>query len=306
MKPLTRVLTISTAVVVLAGAVMTAQTPAPNAGPTVMTVAVTGLEGRPVRGLSASDFRIVEDGQPATITSVRAVTEAEAELEGRTIVLMLGGPGTELARTADIQHIARAFLARAGREDRVADVRFGKESDELASPRSDMLMRIAEFRTINPPPLYAKTNEDVLDHLADIAGDMAQEGSASARQAVVWIGNPSVFDVMQPPLKQRERLWPYWVRAITSTARANVSAYVISPHGLTGGVRLSPDGLVAHTGGTVFDNTNGFDTAIDRIWNELGSHYVVTYEGSGLKRELHEIDVKVDRPDVTVRARRSR
>ena len=304
MKPLTRVLTISTAVVVLASAVMTAQTPAPNAGPTVMTVAVTGVEGRPVRGLSASDFTIVEDGQPATITSVRAVTEADAAIEGRTIVLMLGGPGTELARTANVQEIARAFLARAGREDRVSVVRFGKESDELNASRSDNLERIAEFRTISPPPLYDKTHEDVLDHLSDIASDMAQEGSA--RQALVWIGNPAVFDVMEPQLKQHQRLWPYWVKAITSTARANVSAYVIDPRGLSGRVRLSPDGLVAHTGGTVFDNTNGFDTAIDRIWNELGSHYVVTYESSGLKRELHEIDVKVDRPDVTVRARRSR
>jgi hypothetical protein len=232
------------------------------------------------------------------------VREAEASLEGRTIVLMLGGPGTEFGHTAHIQRIARAFLSRASSKDRVSVVRFGNERDTLSASRSDMLKRIDEFRTINPPPLYDKTHEDVLDRLAHIAGEMAPQGSA--RQAVVWIGNPTFFDVTEPELKELQRLWPYWVKAITSTARNNVSAYVVDPRGLSGQVRLSPDGLVSHTGGMVFDNTNGFEAAIDRIWNELGSHYLVTYEGAGISRDLHEIDVKVSRPDVTVRARRSR
>ena len=76
MKRLTRVASISTAAIALAGAALTAQTPAPAAGPTLITVAVTSSDGRPVRGLSAPDFTVVEDGQQATITSVRAMTES--------------------------------------------------------------------------------------------------------------------------------------------------------------------------------------------------------------------------------------
>jgi VWFA-related protein len=269
-----------------------------------VTVAVTNADGLPVRGLTASDFTVVEDGQPAAITSVRAITETEASLEGRTIVLMLGGPGTELARTSTIQEIANAFLSRAGSADHVSVVRFGTRNDELTASPADMRMRVAEFRTISPPPLYSKTNEEVLDELAKLADELDSEDGR--RQAVVWIGAASVFDIMEPSLKQHARLWPHWVKAIAATARANVSTYVVDPHGLTGRVRLSPDGLVAHTGGAIFDNTNGFEAAVDRVWNELGAHYVLGYEGSDAARDLHTLAVSVARPDVTVRARRSR
>ena len=273
--------------------------------PTEITVAVTNVEGQPVRELSQEDFTIVEDGRRVAITGFRAITEVDAAVSGRTIVLLLGGPGAAVERTADIQAIARDFLSRAGRTDRVSVVRYGNSKDELTGGRPDMLMRVAEFRIINPPPLYAKTQEDVLDEVARIANELEGEDIARGRQAIVWIGSSQVFDVTEPALGTHERLWPYWVKALSAAGRAGVSVYVVDPHGLTGRVRLNPDGLVAHTGGAIFDNTNRIEAAVDRIWNELGSHYVLEYAGAPAGRDLHAIEVTVSEPGAEVRARRS-
>ena len=77
--------------------------------------------------------------------------------------------------------------------------------------------------------------------------------------------------------------------------------------GLTGSVRINPDGLIAQTGGKVFDNSNELKNAVDRIWDETGSYYRLEYEPqAGSSRELQTINVKVSKPGVQVRARKSR
>jgi hypothetical protein len=140
--------------------------------------------------------------------------------------------------------------------------------------------------------------------VADLAEDLRDE--RIERQAIVWIGPAGLVDVIEPALERHDRLWPYWVDALSEGARSRIGVYAVDPHGLTGRVRLSPDGLVAQTGGAIIDNTNDLTGAVQRIWNELGSYYVLEYAGSTTNRDLHEIDVTVSRRDVTVRATKRR
>ena len=82
--------------------------------------------------------------------------------------------------------------------------------------------------------------------------------------------------------------------------------YVIDPKGLDGRTTLSPDGLVAQTGGVQIENSNDFRTAVDRIWRETGNYYTLEYMPEERQRELHAIEVKALNPAWRVRARRSR
>ncbi len=123
------------------------------------------------------------------------------------------------------------------------------------------------------------------------------------------------------------------VRAAT---KANVSIYAIDPRGLqafsdgnieltsTGGDpagaglderglqnenRLARESLQAfaeETGGFAVVNTNGFTNAYDRIVQENSSYYVLAYYPPNPKRDgkFHNINVRVTRPGLTVRARR--
>jgi VWFA-related protein len=125
--------------------------------------------------------------------------------------------------------------------------------------------------------------------------------------------------------------------AISATARSNVSIYSIDPRGLTtlgddtigvqsfadsddpssgigmgslnNELRISQDSLrqlADETGGFAAVNQNDFSTAFDRVVRDNSSYYVLAYYPPSDKRDgkFHKIEVKVNRPGLTVRARR--
>jgi VWFA-related protein len=126
-------------------------------------------------------------------------------------------------------------------------------------------------------------------------------------------------------------------QTIAATARANVSIYGIDPRGLTTlgdetiGVsaladqsdpslgigqsslrtelQVSQDSLRAlsdETGGFASVNTNQFANAFDRIVADNSTYYVLAYYPPTDKKDgkFHRIDVRVNRPGLSVRARR--
>ena len=53
-------------------------------------------------------------------------------------------------------------------------------------------------------------------------------------------------------------------------------------------------------------NTNNFGAAVEQVWREAGSYYVLGYHAPINDHRLHEIEIKVNVKGVTVRARRGR
>jgi VWFA-related protein len=122
--------------------------------------------------------------------------------------------------------------------------------------------------------------------------------------------------------------------AINAAMRSNVSIFAIDPRGLVvpdvdasiqsfpddpaAGVsasnlrnelRLSQDSLRTlsdETGGFAVTGQNNLATAFDRIVSDNSSYYVLAYYPPSDKRDgkFHKIDVRVNRPGLTVRARR--
>ena len=89
-------------------------------------------------------------------------------------------------------------------------------------------------------------------------------------------------------------------------AGANVSVYAIDPAALTGRVRINPDGLIADTGGTAFDDSNDFGGSVERIPQDLSTYYRLQYEPAAPAGELQSIEVKVSRPTGKITVRRHR
>ncbi len=121
--------------------------------------------------------------------------------------------------------------------------------------------------------------------------------------------------------------------AVAAATRSNVAIYGVDPRGLTSlgddqievqdlptdnsvglmsfqnELRLQQDSLRIlsdETGGFAVVNQNDFNTAFDRIVQDNSSYYVLGYYSPNSKRDgkFRKIDVKVNRPGVTVRARR--
>jgi hypothetical protein len=84
-----------------------------------------------------------------------------------------------------------------------------------------------------------------------------------------------------------------------------VAIYVIDPGGVATARRLTADGLVEKTGGQVFA-TNNFQHVAERIWNDAGHYYIVSYVPTSESRELHAVDVRVTKRNANVRWRRLR
>jgi len=271
--------------------------------PVTLSAVVLDRDGVPVRGLIADDFQITENGKRVAVKNVGAVGTGTRGNRGRSVVLVLGAEGTGPELTVRVQKIARRFIEMAGPNDQVSVIRVAAPRDEIAGERQDMLMRIAEYRAPVGEPLHVKTSHDVLRQVSRLSRDLMDV--EASRRAIVFVGSRFVYDVSDPLDRERDLIWPHWVSALTTAARANVSVYVIDPNGLQESVATNPYGLVAQTGGVAFYNINNFDHAMDRVWRDAGSYYTLEYVPAASTREIQDVRVKVSRRGMTVLARRS-
>jgi VWFA-related protein len=301
------------AALALAAAVASGQQPAPPpftaaADLIVVPVVVLDRKGATVQGLKVEDFRVAEDGRPVAIETFVPPNPQGATAEGRFIVIVLDNLRTRAELGPRVQTIARKFADRMGPSDVISAVTLNAGRSFTTSGPAEVRAAIARFR-----PAFGDTIRDEADDarrgleaISQLTQQMAK--SAHRRKVLVFIGAPSMFSPNEASAfhDRGPELSPLWFEAIRSTARDAVSVYVIDPEGQTGQVEDYSQSFAAETGGAAWVNTNNFDGAIDRIWLESGSYYLLGYPAPINDHRIHKIDVRVAVPGVTIRARRAR
>ena len=265
---------------------------------------VVDSNDRPVRGLQREDFQIKEDGRAVAVTSFTEVSASgiSGRTDSRSVVLILDDTGIGPSGTIVVQNIARLFLSRARPADAVAVVRLTHRDDEAVAPLRIAHDRIDDYRAGSLPYFGLETIENSLRTLTRVSRQL--EPVEHQRKAVVCIGSRSLCDLyLEAP--ENSLVWRDWRDALSATARANVSLYVVDPAGLSGRLDLG-QGLVEHTGGADFVRSNNFERAVDRIWEEAGHYYLLGYAPTARPRDLHSIDVRLKRRGLHVRARLNR
>ena len=116
-------------------------------------VIVTDRAGRPLTGLRADDFLLLEDGRPQKIADF-STTEAPFE-----VALLLDTSGSTREDVGLIRAAARAFVEALRPGDRVAILAFNTNASvELKSPLTDdhdeLLEAVDAVRSSNGTPLY--------------------------------------------------------------------------------------------------------------------------------------------------------
>jgi hypothetical protein len=262
--------------------------------------------GTIVAGLTRDDFDVREDGGSVEIKSfVPAVADtATTESEGRFVVLLLDDLVTSRMLTARIKLVAHQFAERMGPHDVVAVAQMNGSASVTTNDRGQISAAIDRFEyhgnRAMPGASLARQSLDVIGSLAKQLSEVHHR-----RKTLVCIGSPALFMATEPAGRAGTEYSSNWTESVKQASRANVSVYEIDPAGLTG---FRPDGGLAfteETGGTAFF-TNEFDKAVDRIWSEAGHYYLLGYEPPSRDRTLHRIDVRVKRPHVAIRARRTR
>ena len=181
--------------------------------------------------------------------------------------------------------------------------------------------------------MRAENAESALETLRAVAERLA--GLHGRRKAILFVSEGVDYDIDQPGATA-EDIKSAMREVVASASRAEVCIYGIDPRGLTDlgaqevEVRAYPTDPVLDvnrtsltdelrmsqaslrelsdpTGGFAMVNRNDLATAYDRIVRDSSSYYLLAYHPPSDKRNgtFHTIDVRVTRPGLTVRARKS-
>lgn len=266
--------------------------------------AAVGADGKPVTDLRPDEFEVWINIFRVPIETVTVVSPSSER--GRTIILMLDDLAVEPALALRVKDIAKRFVTRLAPGDEMAIVPANGGSFKTTTERAHLLQSIDRYtgRAAGVMP-FDTLGPHVLNTLTSISRQFSE---VAGTKVIVGIGAGWLFDTPVVPSSIGRDVREEWIAAMRAMATANASLYVIEPGGVgtapvaTGGNR----GLAGETGGHAFLHTNDFDGVIDRILSETSHYYVLDLVDppTGRKAEFREVDVRVTRKGVTVRARR--
>jgi VWFA-related protein len=301
-------------------------------------VSVLDAKRRPVRGLSAGDFVISEDGTPQEILSFSAIDVPPAEptrsgwtrdvapdvrtnLAGadRLLVMVLDDAQVRWTpwHTKTVKAMATSVVDRLGRHDLLAIVftRDNRGAQPFTNERARLLAAIETFRGdfgSGDPDYFYMNSLKTLRYVVQSLEDAVQR-----RKAVIYL-SPGV-PLEGPSLEAFERRREANL-IFEDAGRANVNIYSLDPSGL-GGLdgedtvasagrtqALANDFLFAaasNTGGRALVNRNDVVNGVGEVFAENASYYLIGYRStnSSTSNKFRRINVRVNWPGVIVRAR---
>ena len=313
------------------GAVLAAQQQPPTFRVGTRTVpvyaTVTAEDGRLVPDLGRGDFEIYDNGQRQEITVF------ESGLQPIMVVMMLDRSGSMTGNFVLVQKAAEEFVQRLMASDKA---RIGSFSNRIqVDPREftsdqEVLLDILrkELQDPGPTPLWnaVSVGMTALLHQEGRRVVLAFTDGADAP------GNFSNMNVTEKDAIQRAQREDVMVYAIGlsgwAPARGRMGGgpgrggWGRPPGGMpppppfggaggAGGVMQKPDtGLVkiaAESGGGYFEleSTADLGTTFARVADELHRQYALGFSPQKLDGKTHKLEVRVTRPGMTVRARKS-
>jgi VWFA-related protein len=262
--------------------------------------------GLPVMDLKPDEVEVWIGHFRVPIESFTVVTPG-ANPSGRLTVLMLDDLTLPLPLVGRAQDVARRFVNRMLPEDRMAIVTLDGSAMESSNDRAQLLKAIDTYavRTGGMMPTD-RLGEHVLKNLGALSRQMVEAGGQ--RKTIVAIGSGWLFDRPIPPPSAGLDPRKEWIAAMQAMALANVNLYVIDPSGIgMSRADSGASGFARETGGVAFIATNDLNGAADKIMREAANYYLIGVGDPpvGHGADLRELDVRVLRRGVSLRARRT-
>ena len=274
---------LSLVAVAFAAATLAAQAQTPRQGfrASVHTVPiyplVSGADGRLVTDLTADDFIILDNGTPAEVSVF------SSQSQPITAALLLDMSSSMDDHLARVRESATGFVRAIGPADRVRIGTFGSEIalSPLLTGDQAVLSRILreELWPGGSTPLWTALDA-AMKSLANEPG---------RRTIVVVTDGVDTSTASQT----------------TVIDRAIGGLFMVYAIGLEGrGVGTKLVDLIGKTGGGHFNlkRADDLSAAFDRLTAELRHQYLVGFTPSPLDGRVHELEVRVNKPGVTVQA----
>lgn len=269
------------------------QAPTFRAATKVVALYATVLDSnlRLVPGLMREDFEVLDNDKP------QALTVFSSEVEPITVVVMLDTSGSMTHNIDLVKAGAEQFLLRLLPRDRAQVGDFNDKIQMLSGVTGDRDELIAALRDVDfgyPTRLWDAVDA-ALESLAGLEGRRVVLAFTDGADTASRIGFGDVLD-----------------RARTD----EVMVYGIGLEGEEPGpngrpMRTRPDRslrkLAEETGGGYFqlDKRDQLTSTFTRVSVELHSQYVLGFSPETRDRKVHRLEVRVKRPGMSARARKS-
>jgi VWFA-related protein len=261
--------------------------------------------GAPVLDLKAEEVEVWIAHYRVPIDTFAAVTPASDERPGRLIVLVLDDVALPIAMVPRARDVARRFVNRMSPGDQMAIVTLNGTAMESTADRTRLLRAIDAYSVRAGSMRIETAGEHVLKTIGALSRQLAE--APDQRKTIVAIGAGWLFDRPIPPPQVGYDVRKEWIDAMLVMAMSNVNLYVIDPAGVVSRVDGGDSGFARETGGLAFVSTNDVNGAADRVMRDAANYYLIGVADppNGRGADLRELDVRVLRPGVTMRARRA-
>ncbi len=311
-----------------------------------LDVTVLDRERRPVQGLTAADFTILDHGKPQPIVAFAAidvpapapasapwirnapldvVTNAAENRRLVTIVMDDAYTGFDPDISTRAKRIAHGAIDQLGAGDLAAVIfTYQGRPQNFTADRQKLRTAVDSFvpkTTSFGPPLACVTRLTLCDVTALSTAASALLGAPPGRKIAILISGGRAFsfgDIGGDPSTPNEgsELQELFRRL----QRANITVYAFDARGLVAGgtsaehaapqpVSMSSNeslySFAESTGGRAIANNNAPESLVGVAFEESSSYYLVGFQPgySASDGTFHKIEVKVNRPGVTVRTR---
>ena len=281
-------------IALLAGSLVLAKQDQPIFKSNVRTVpvyaTVVDASGRLVPGLEQADFSILDNGKPADVSLF------SNESQPFTAVVMLDTSASMTANLKLLNRAAEQFLLRLLPVDRAQVGAFNDKiqlSGTFTNNRDELIGALNDLYFGNPTRLN--------DGIA--AGLDALQGVDGRRVVLVFTdGEDTSSRLGFKTVLERARDEEVMVYSIGLESEYFNGMRIVKTRPSRDLRKISDE-----TGGGYFELLKSVDLAptFSRVAQELRSQYLIGFAPVALDGKVHKLDVKVTRPGMTVRARRS-
>jgi VWFA-related protein len=262
-------------------------------------------DDKPVQDLKPADIEVWIAGYRTPIEKLITVLPSDSFAARRTIVLLLDDITVPLTLVPRVKEAARRFVTHMRPGDQLAIVSLSGDAMTMTDESARLMKRIDEYNVRATGVMRIDDlSAQVLTTIASLARQFAE--APGRRKLIVGIGPSWLFETPIPPPVLGRSLQREWEDAMRALFFAGATFYSIDPGGVGTSRVASSQSFARETGGQSFNNTNDLEAAADRILQDAGNYYLIglTDPPAHRKARLREVEVKVLRRGITVRARR--
>lgn len=255
----------------------------------VLNAAITDTSGKFPSGLTQKQFTVFEDGIEQPITFFQAESTPFAA------VILLDTSGSMESRVSMARGSAIKFIEGLRGGDSVAIYRFDS--------KVEMVQDFSGGRYLNDAFFDLKADGMTVLNDAIYKASELLSVRPEKRRAIIVLSDGE--DTMSKRSSDK---------ALKAAIAANATIYTIdmAPVENNGKLRLQSIGALKNfaekSGGTFVSTSGGpaMRDAFRRIVEELGSQYTIAYEPKAHKKDgkFHSIEIRVTRPNLTIRTRK--